>query len=150
MNASDWRMSIFTVQPLSWEMATWFTDYRPATRVFRGFRIRRVRSEADWNAVNALYQARNMLPVDPDLLTARHNGGPVYWLAEDEDSGAVIGSVMGLNHHTAFHDPENGSSLWCLAVDPLCSRPGVGEVLVRHLKAAKVVSTKPDSLSVSL
>lgn len=111
----------------------WFTDYRPATRVFRGFRIRRVRSEADWSAVNALYQARNMLPVDPDLLTARHNGGPVYWLAEDEDSGAVIGSVMGLNHHTAFHDPENGSSLWCLAVDPLCSRPGVGEVLVRHL-----------------
>ena len=111
----------------------WFTDYRPATRVFRGFRIRRVRSEADWNAVNALYQARNMLPIDPDLLTARHNGGPVYWLAEDEDSGAVIGSVMGLNHHTAFHDPENGSSLWCLAVDPQCSRPGVGEVLVRHL-----------------
>ncbi|MEE8876185.1 N-acetylglutaminylglutamine synthetase [Pseudomonas helleri] len=111
----------------------WFTDYRPATRVFRGFRIRRVRSEADWSAVNALYQARNMLPVDPDLLTARHNGGPVYWLAEDEDSGAVIGSVMGLNHHTAFHDPENGSSLWCLAVDPHCSRPGVGEVLVRHL-----------------
>ena len=111
----------------------WFTDYRPATRVFRGFRIRRVRSEADWSAVNALYQARNMLPVDPDLLTARHNGGPVYWLAEDEDSGVVIGSVMGLNHHTAFHDPENGSSLWCLAVDPQCSRPGVGEVLVRHL-----------------
>ena len=111
----------------------WFTDYRPATRVFRGFRIRRVRSEADWSAVNALYQARNMLAIDPDLLTARHNGGPVYWLAEDEDSGAVIGSVMGLNHHTAFHDPENGSSLWCLAVDPQCSRPGVGEVLVRHL-----------------
>jgi len=111
----------------------WFTDYRPATRVFRGFRIRRVQSEADWQAVNALYLARNMLPVDPTLLTARHQGGPVYWLAEDEDSGAVIGSVMGLNHHTAFHDPENGSSLWCLAVDPLCSRPGVGEVLVRHL-----------------
>ncbi|MCU1728789.1 N-acetylglutaminylglutamine synthetase [Pseudomonas sp. 7P_10.2_Bac1] len=111
----------------------WFTDYRPATRVFRGFRIRRVQSEADWSAVNALYQARNMLPVDPTLLTARHNGGPVYWLAEDEDSGTVIGSVMGLNHHKAFHDPENGSSLWCLAVDPQCSRPGVGEVLVRHL-----------------
>ncbi len=25
----------------------WFTDYRPATRVFRGFRIRRVQSEAE-------------------------------------------------------------------------------------------------------
>ena len=111
----------------------WFTDYRPATRVFRGFRIRRAQSEADWSAINTLYQARSMLPIDPALLTARHQGGPVYWMAEDEDSGAVIGSVMGLNHHTAFHDPENGSSLWCLAVDPQCSRPGVGEVLVRHL-----------------
>lgn len=111
----------------------WFTDYRQATRVFRGFRIRRAQSEADWNAINTLYLSRSMLPIDPTLLTSRHDGGPVYWMAEDEDSGAVIGSVMGLNHHTAFNDPENGSSLWCLAVDPLCSRPGVGEVLVRHL-----------------
>ena len=111
----------------------WFTDYRPSTRVFRGFRIRRAQSEADWQAINTLYQARNMLPIDASLLTPRHLGGPVYWLAEDEDSGAVIGSVMGLNHHKAYNDPENGSSLWCLAVDPLCSRPGVGEVLVRHL-----------------
>ena len=111
----------------------WFTDYRQATRVFRGFRIRRAQSEADWSAINTLYLSRSMLPIDPTLLTSRHDGGPVYWMAEDEDSGAVIGSVMGLNHHTAFNDPENGSSLWCLAVDPLCSRPGVGEVLVRHL-----------------
>ncbi|PAA29783.1 N-acetylglutaminylglutamine synthetase [Pseudomonas fragi] len=111
----------------------WFTDYRQATRVFRGFRIRRAQSEADWSAINTLYLSRSMLPIDPTLLTSRHEGGPVYWMAEDDDSGAVIGSVMGLNHHTAFNDPENGSSLWCLAVDPLCSRPGVGEVLVRHL-----------------
>ena len=111
----------------------WFSDYRQATRVFRGFRIRRAQSEADWQAINHLYQARGMLPIDPQLLTPRHQGGPVYWLAEDEDSGAVIGSVMGLNHHKAYQDPEHGSSLWCLAVDPDCSRPGVGEVLVRHL-----------------
>ncbi|MBD9617381.1 N-acetylglutaminylglutamine synthetase [Pseudomonas sp. PDM07] len=111
----------------------WFSDYRQATRVFRGFRIRRVQSEADWQAINQLYQARGMLPIDAGLLTPHHQGGPVYWLAEDEDSGAIIGSVMGLNHHKAFNDPENGSSLWCLAVDPQCSRPGVGEVLVRHL-----------------
>ncbi|MHA6182878.1 N-acetylglutaminylglutamine synthetase [Pseudomonas mohnii] len=111
----------------------WFSDYRQATRVFRGFRIRRAQSAADWSAINQLYQARGMLPIDATLLTPRGSGGPVYWLAEDEDSGAVIGSVMGLNHHKAFNDPENGSSLWCLAVDPHCSRPGVGEVLVRHL-----------------
>ncbi|MFS2161816.1 N-acetylglutaminylglutamine synthetase [Pseudomonas sp. Pseusp122] len=110
-----------------------FSDYRPAQRVFRGFRIRRAQNEADWQAINQLYISRGMLPVDPDLLTPRHQGGPVYWLAEDEGSNAVIGSVMGLNHHKAFNDPENGSSLWCLAVDPRCTRPGVGEVLVRHL-----------------
>jgi GNAT-family acetyltransferase (TIGR03103 family) len=111
----------------------WFSDYRPAQRVFRGFRIRRAQSEADWQAINHLYLARGMLPIDPTLLTPRHQGGPVYWLAEDETSHAVIGSVMGLNHQKAFHDPENGSSLWCLAVDPNGTRPGVGEVLVRHL-----------------
>jgi len=111
----------------------WFTDYRQAQRVFRGFRIRRAQSDADWQAINGLYQARGMLPIQPELLTPRHLGGPVYWLAEDEDSHAVIGSVMGLNHSKAFDDPEHGSSLWCLAVDPHCTRPGVGEVLVRHL-----------------
>ncbi|MBW3659895.1 MAG: N-acetylglutaminylglutamine synthetase, partial [Actinobacteria bacterium] len=30
-------------------------------------------------------------------------------------------------------DPEQGSSLWCLAVDPQATRPGVGEMLVRTL-----------------
>lgn len=111
----------------------WFSDYRPAQRIFRGFRIRRAQNEADWQAINQLYVGRGMLPIDPELLTPRHQGGPVYWLAEDEGSNAVIGSVMGLNHQKAFNDPENGSSLWCLAVDPQCPRPGVGEVLVRHL-----------------
>ena len=111
----------------------WFTDYRPARRGFRGYRVRRAQNAEDWQAINELYQLRGMLPIDPSKLTPRHLGGPVYWLAEDEDSGAVIGSVMGLNHHKAYQDPDHGSSLWCLAVDPRCSRPGVGEVLVRHL-----------------
>ncbi|OLS62052.1 N-acetylglutaminylglutamine synthetase [Pseudomonas putida] len=111
----------------------WFSDYRQASRVFRGFRIRRAQSDEDWQAINTLYQTRGMLPVKTELLTPRHLGGPVYWLAEDETTGAVIGSVMGLNHLKAFEDPEAGSSLWCLAVDPNTTRPGVGEVLVRHL-----------------
>lgn len=111
----------------------WFSDYRPAQRVFRGFRIRRAQSSNDWQAINNLYLARGMLPIDHELLTPRHQGGPVYWIAEDENSNSVIGSVMGLNHQKAFNDPEKGSSLWCLAVDPQCTRPGVGEVLVRHL-----------------
>lgn len=111
----------------------WFSDYRPARRIYRGFRIRRACSAQDWSEINRLYQQRHMLPVDTERLTPRHKGGPVYWLAEDDDSGAIIGSVMGLNHVKAFRDPDGGSSLWCLAVSPDCSRPGVGEALVRHL-----------------
>ncbi|WP_160287911.1 N-acetylglutaminylglutamine synthetase [Pseudomonas knackmussii] len=111
----------------------WFTDYRPARRSFRGFRIRRVHSEADWAAINRLYLARGMQPVDAQRLTPHFDGGPTYWLAEDSETGAAVGSVMGLNHAKAFADPERGSSLWCLAVDPQCARPGVGEALVRHL-----------------
>ncbi|MCL6688435.1 N-acetylglutaminylglutamine synthetase [Pseudomonas sp. R3.Fl] len=111
----------------------WFTDYRPARRSFRGFRIRRVHGEDDWAAVNRLYLARSMLPVDAERLTPHYQGGPTYWLAEDSETGNAVGAVMGLNHAKAFHDPEGGSSLWCLAVDPQCSRPGVGEALVRHL-----------------
>ncbi|MBB3104117.1 N-acetylglutaminylglutamine synthetase [Azomonas macrocytogenes] len=111
----------------------WFSDYRQAHRSFRGFIVRRAQSESDWNAINCLYQSRHMLPVDPTLCTPHQEGGPVFWLAEDESSEQIIGSVMGLDHRKAFNDPEHGSSLWCLAVSPSCQRPGVGEALVRHL-----------------
>lgn len=111
----------------------WFSDYRPARRGFRGYNIRRAQNDEDWQAINCLYQLHGMQPIDPLKLTPYEQGGPTYWLAEDEDSATVIGSVMGLNHLRAYRDPENGSSLWCLAVDPHCSRPGVGEVLARHL-----------------
>ncbi|MCF5674057.1 N-acetylglutaminylglutamine synthetase, partial [Pseudomonas syringae] len=55
----------------------WFSDYRPAQRVFRGYRIRRAHNDTDWQAINNLYLARGMLPIDPALLTPRHQGGPV-------------------------------------------------------------------------
>ncbi len=111
----------------------WFTDYRPARRTFRGFSIRRAQSEEDWAGLNRLYQTRGMLQVEPGQITPRETGGPIYWVAEDQDSKTVIGGVMGLNHLEAYRDPEHGCSLWCLAVDPGCTRPGVGEALVRHL-----------------
>lgn len=110
-----------------------FSDYRQAKRAFRGFRIRRASSSADWQGLNALYSQHKMLSVDPERLTPAEDGGPTYWLAEDSHSGAIIGGVMGLDHHKAFADPEQGCSLWCLAVDADCRRPGVGESLVRHL-----------------
>ncbi len=92
----------------------WFTDYRPARRPPRGFRIRRVHTEEDWAAINRLYLARGMLPVQTERLSPRHQGGPIYWLAEDADTGVAVGTVMGLNHAKAFQDPEGApaSGAW--------------------------------------
>lgn len=111
----------------------WFSDYRPAHDPMRGFHIRRPQHAADWQAINNLYLSAGMVQVNPQRLTPRESGGPDFWLAEDTDSGEIIGTVMGLNHARAYGDPDKGSSLWCLAADSQTQRFGVGEMLVRHL-----------------
>jgi GNAT-family acetyltransferase (TIGR03103 family) len=56
-----------------------------------------------------------------------------YLLAVRDDDGAVVGTVTGVDHELLFSDPEHGSSLWTLAVDPAASLPGVGAALTRAL-----------------
>jgi GNAT-family acetyltransferase (TIGR03103 family) len=51
----------------------------------------------------------------------------------DDDEGAVIGTVTGVDHQRLFGDPEGGSSLWTLAVDPAAGLPGVGAALTSEL-----------------
>jgi GNAT-family acetyltransferase (TIGR03103 family) len=112
----------------------WLATYRPARRRSKGFVLRRLRTLSDARAVNRIYAARGMVPVDPAFLRENRNSRVLtHYLAEDEASGEVIGSVTGVDHVHAFGDPENGSSLWCLAVDPQAAAPGVGEALVRTL-----------------
>lgn len=41
--------------------------------------------------------------------------------------------MTGVDHKQLFDDPEDGSSLWSLAVDPAASLPGVGAALTRTL-----------------
>ena len=108
--------------------------YRGSRRRPKGFFVRRLASEADAKAVNKIYAARGMVPVSPDFFWAKRDSRSLtYFVAEEESSGEIIGTVTGVNHHKLFDDPERGSSLWCLAVDPAARQPGVGEVLVRHL-----------------
>lgn len=110
------------------------SNYRPAKATARGFAIRRLRTRSDIAALNALYRARRMVAVDPQFVwshrLARHL---VYVLAEDRISGEIIGVAMGLDHVEAFGDPDQGSSLWALAVSPQAGHPGVGEALTRYL-----------------
>lgn len=108
--------------------------YRASRRQPRGFTVRRLTSEADARAVNQIYAKRRMVQVPPDFFWSRRDDRTItYFVAEDIATGAVIGTVTGVNHARAFQDPEGGSSLWCLAVDPQATQPGVGEALVRRL-----------------
>jgi GNAT-family acetyltransferase (TIGR03103 family) len=110
------------------------STYRPAPRTPRGFFVRRLTSEGDADAMNRLYLARNMVPVAPEFFWSRRDSRAItYFLAEDEASGEILGTVMGVDHAKAFGDKERGASLWCLAVDPQAASPGIGVALVRRL-----------------
>ena len=112
----------------------WLDRYRPAHLRARGFNIRLMNSQEDAEAVHNLYIRRHMVPPDTDFLVGhRASRLLTYLLAEDAESGLVIGTVMGVDHKSAFGDPERGTSLWALAVDPQASVPGIGQALVRRL-----------------
>lgn len=112
----------------------WLANYRTGRRRPRGFTVRRLRTVEDAEAVNRIYAGRNMVQVPPYFFHDQRNSRILtYFVAVDSATNTVIGSVTGVDHARAFEDPENGSSLWCLAVDPQASFPGIGETLVRTL-----------------
>ncbi|WP_051328870.1 N-acetylglutaminylglutamine synthetase [Geminicoccus roseus] len=108
------------------------TVHRPGLRPTAGFRIRKLAAPMDVDEVNRIYGARQMVPIRPDFFEGPHEADGIFVLvAEDEFNGRVLGTVMAIDHATAFGDPERGSSFWCLAVDPQATQPGIGEGLVR-------------------
>jgi GNAT-family acetyltransferase (TIGR03103 family) len=111
-----------------------FSTYRAWDRRPSGFFIRRMVADTDVDAVNRLYALHRMVPIRPHFLEGVGEGRVrTYFVAEDEQTGALIGTVTGINHALAFDDPEKGSSLWTLAVDPQTPHLGVGEALIRWL-----------------
>ncbi len=112
----------------------WLHRYRPRKESIRGVVVRNMESAQDAAEVNRIYAACGMVTADPDVMTANQRQSHfTYLVAVDAESGDVIGSITGVDHADAFGDPEGGSSLWCLAVDPQSGRPGTGEALLRHL-----------------
>ncbi len=110
------------------------SSYRPSKRGQRAFTVRPIETGVDIDSVNRIYAARQMVCAPPDFYErSRDSEELVHLVAVDARSNEVIGTVMGVDHAAAFGDPENGASLWCLAVDPQARHPGVGETLVRRL-----------------
>jgi GNAT-family acetyltransferase (TIGR03103 family) len=108
--------------------------YRPAGRGPSGFLVRRMVADTDVDAVNRLYALHGMVAVRPEFFERESPGRLLtYFVAEDEETGALIGTVTGIDHVSAYDDPQRGSSLWTLAVDPQTPHPGVGEALIRWL-----------------
>lgn len=100
----------------------------------RSFVVRKLNAETDAAAVNAIYARRQMVPVDPDFVwSQRASRVLTYLVAEDCQTGEIVGTVTGVDHEAAFGDTQKGSSLWALAVDPQTAHPGVGQELVLHL-----------------
>lgn len=110
------------------------STYRAGGRRPRGVTIRRLASEADAAGINAVYASCGMIQVREDFFAGERDNRPVsYFVAQDDATGQIIGTVTGIDHQRLFDDPERGASLWCLAVHPQARQPGIGEGLVRTL-----------------
>jgi GNAT-family acetyltransferase (TIGR03103 family) len=108
--------------------------YRPAPSRAQGITVRKLSARSDVDGINRIYSRRRMVPVDAEFLWDEAKSRALtYLVAEDKITGEVVGTVTGVDHVEVFGDPENGCSLWALAVDPQTTHPGVGEALVTHL-----------------
>jgi len=112
----------------------WLDDYKVSPSPAHKIIVRKLKHKKDIESINRIMQQLNMVPIKEDVIWKMRNSSALtILLAEETESGQVVGSVMGVDHPVAFNDPENGSSLWALAVDPLSVQPGIGEFLVRSL-----------------
>lgn len=105
-----------------------------------GFRVRSLTAAADADEINRVYVRCGMVPAPTAVIWDNHrnNDAVEYLIAERDDpggGGAVLGVVTGVDHERLFGDPEGGSSLWTLAVDPAAGAPGVGAALTHALAA---------------
>ncbi|WP_196220623.1 N-acetylglutaminylglutamine synthetase [Roseibium denhamense] len=110
------------------------STYRAARDPRKGFTVRRLSSRSDAEQINALYAGRGMVPVSEDYFWSQLDPREITVLvAEEDETGTIVGTAMGVDHKRATGEADLGSSLWCLAVSPQARFPGIGEALVRRL-----------------
>lgn len=108
--------------------------YEPVRKTPDGVLLKPVTTTEEADEANRIYSCHGMMPVDSEFMARQRRSRAVgYLIAKERVSGSVLGVVMGADHGAAFSDPEGGSSLWSLAIDPQCPYAGVGVALVRRL-----------------
>ncbi|MGV0605400.1 N-acetylglutaminylglutamine synthetase [Mycolicibacterium sp. XJ1904] len=114
-----------------------FTEDPKPDKTPNGFSVRALQSADDADEMNRVYVRCGMVPAPVEVLWNNHRTQDAldYLVAVRDDDGSVLGTVTGVDHKRLLSDPENGSSLWTLAVDPATSLPGVGAALTRALAA---------------
>lgn len=111
-----------------------FRDYVKRRMPFRNIKIRNVEDLSDISHINSIYKQHQMIPFSKNFTWQKRSSEVLEVLiAEDKLTGQIIGSVMGIDHAEAFDDPEQGTSLWALAVSKFCNLSGAGEALIRTL-----------------
>jgi len=112
----------------------WLEKYEGSFDPPRGFYIRKITSNSDIKSVNKIYTKVGMPALDTDFFTRKRTKKSVTaFVVEKKDNQEILGVVMGIDHYFAFKDPENGSSLWSLAVDPDAPFPAIGTLLIHHV-----------------
>jgi GNAT-family acetyltransferase (TIGR03103 family) len=98
-----------------------------------GVTVRTLNDVSDADAMNRVFVRCGMVPAPVETIWDNHVHAEAvtYLLAVRDNDSAVVGTVTGVDHELLFSDPEHGSSLWTLAVDPAAALPGVGEALTR-------------------
>ncbi|SDQ12233.1 N-acetylglutaminylglutamine synthetase [Quadrisphaera sp. DSM 44207] len=108
--------------------------YRQRRDAVRDVEVRTLQAREELDEVNRIYATAGMVQADVDVMWANQRTRTfTHLVALDQRTGRIIGAVTGVDHALAFRDPENGASLWCLAVDGQAAPPGTGEALVRRL-----------------
>ncbi|MCF7845638.1 MAG: N-acetylglutaminylglutamine synthetase [Candidatus Peribacteraceae bacterium] len=112
----------------------WFHKNLKNGQDSKGIFIRKASQKKDILAANKIYATRGMLPLRKGFYDRlKKSKDAILFLAGEEKTGEILGVAIGIDHFAAFRDPENGTSLWALAVDPQAGLPGVGLALTRHV-----------------
>ena len=112
----------------------WIKKSEEVHSACNGFSIRLCDPEKDLEEINRIYLTYGMVPINKRFLENNEDQNAIaYFVAEDDKTKEIIGVVMGADHVRVFDDPENGSSLWALAVDSQAQFNGVGIALTQHL-----------------